>query len=203
MQNKKRVIGLTGSIGSGKSTVSDLIASYGIPVIDADRISHEAVMKGSEGLCIIAEAFGREYISEDGSLDRRKLGALVFEDESARRKLNEIVHPIVIKRFNELKEKYEKEGHETVIFDCPLLLEEHLENLVDTVLLVYVKEEEQIRRIMERDKMSTDEALMRINSQMAQEEKKKLSDVIIDNSGSLENLRLQVENLIKNNFNKS
>ena len=195
MQNKIRVTGLTGSIGTGKSTAASLFKEKGIPVIDADELSREAVSGGSAALHEIAEEFGREYVTEDGELDRKRLAGLVFTDEGARRRLDEIVHPRVIERFMSLRDEYEAEGYEEVIFDCPLLIEEGLDYLVDRVLLVTAREDIQIERIMKRDVCTSEEAKRRIASQMPQEDKKKRADIIIDNSGSLDDLKVRINDI--------
>ena len=202
MQSSIKVIGLTGSIGSGKSAVSDIIKKAGIPVIDADVISKEAVAKGSKGLEMIARQFGDGFIDRDGNLDRKKLAGLVFENEDARKKLNGIVHPLVIEEFLRQKKLYEEQGREMVVFDCPLLLEQNLERLVDTVVVVHTSEDVQIERIMKRDAMTREEAVARIRSQMKSSEKLEKADIAIDNSYSLEKLNETVLDLIDNKFSK-
>lgn len=199
MQNKIRVIGLTGSIGSGKSAVSDIIRQLGITVIDADRISRDVVSAGSRGQEMIRRAFGDEYVNEEG-LDRKAVAALVFSDESARRKLNDIVHPLVLEEFERQKNECIKRKEKVVVFDCPLLLEENLDVLCDSVMVVYVPTDIQIDRIMKRDGMSREDAISRIRTQMSVEDKLERADIAIDNSGTLEELKDRVERLAGRDF---
>lgn len=194
-----KVIGLTGSIGCGKSSVAKILnEEYNIPIIDADKISKQAVSKNSNGLKKIEEIFGEEYITKSGELNRIKMGDLVFSSQSDRIKLNNIIHPEVIKIFNKLKEQYLKEGHEYIIYDCPLLIEENLMDSVDIVMIVYANLNTQIDRIIHRDNISKNDARKRINSQMSIEDKKKYADILIDNNGDKERLQLVVREIYKN-----
>ncbi|MGM7720884.1 dephospho-CoA kinase [Metabacillus sp. Hm71] len=190
------VIGLTGGIASGKSTVSNIFKKAGIRVIDADKISREVVEVGQPAYKQIIETFGEEILHEDLTLHREKLGALIFSDETKRKQLNEIVHPAVrqemLKQTQEEKERQAK----AVILDIPLLFESSLTYMVDKTVLVYVNEDTQLKRLMERNGFSEEEAMMRINSQMPLKDKVKLSDEIIDNNGSIEETTIQINKLL-------
>ena len=192
-----KVIGLTGGIGSGKSTVSRYIAEQGIPVIDADKIAREAVLPDSEGLKKIIEKYGEEYLLEDGNLDRVKMGALVFNNQQRLKELNSILHPIIKK---EIKRRIElfREGavYSLVVVDVPLLIEAEMMDLADSVWLVYADPEKQIERIIKRDGLSRAEALSRISSQMPMDQKKAFADEVIDNGGEIEDALKKVDYLI-------
>jgi len=199
-----KIIGLTGSIGTGKSSVSDILKrKYNIPIIDADKISKEAVMKGSLGLEKIKEAFGSEFILPNGELDRVKMGGLVFENKDARLKLNSIVHPEVKNRFDTLVKEYDDKGYSYVVYDCPLLIEENLMEFVDVVMLVYASFDIQLNRVIKRDKLEKEDALKRIYSQMSLKEKIKYADIIIDNDGDFNRLEEQIKIIYDSKFSKN
>lgn len=179
------IIGLTGGIASGKSTVSKELARLGIAIHDADLVSRKVVEKGSEGLQQIVEAFGKEYLTEDGELNRPLMAQLVFNDGEARQKLNHIVHTAVRKDRAEFLEAHKND--KVVVLDVPLLIENGLYKNVDKVWLVMVSEAEQIKRAMLRDNSTEEQVRARIKAQMSFEEKAKYADLIIDNSGSMEN----------------
>ena len=187
--------GLTGSLGSGKTTVSRMLTEHGFRIIDADTIAHEVTEQDSEGYREIIEAFGEEYIGRDGSLDRRKLAHHVFSEPKELEKLESIVHPLVRKREMELLEKWKQEP--LVILSVPLLFEKGLERYVDKVIVVKISEKERYDRIMKNYGLSRREIKERLQNQMPQEEKVLRADYIIDNSGSLEETRKQVEDLIR------
>lgn len=178
------VIGLTGGIACGKSTVSKELARLGIAIHDADLVSRKVVAKGSEGLMQIVETFGSEYLTEDRELNRPKMAELVFKDPTARQKLNHIVHTAVRKDRAAFLEEHKDD--KVVVIDVPLLIENGLYKMVDKVWLVMVGETEQIRRAMLRDNATEEQVKARIKAQMPFEEKKKYADLIIDNSGSIE-----------------
>ena len=152
------VIGLTGGIASGKSTVSEMFREMSIPVIDADIIAREVVERGKPAYNKIVEVFGTEVLQKDGELDRPKLGSVVFYNEEKRLQLNEIVHPAVREEMNAQKEMYIKEGMQAVVLDIPLLFESKLTNLVDRVLVVAVTPNTQLERLMKRNNFSEEEA---------------------------------------------
>lgn len=190
-------IGLTGGIASGKSTVAEMMTSLSIPVIDADIIAREVVAPGEPALDEIVHVFGEEMRTEEGSLDRKKLGSIIFGDDEKRSKLNKIIHPAIRKRMLEDAKAYKENGHEHVVLDIPLLFESELQYLVDRILVVYVDSETQLKRLIERDGSSRDEAAQRIRSQMPIEEKKKLADEVIDNTGSKENTEMQLKTILE------
>lgn len=199
-----KVIGLTGSIGTGKSSVSKILnEDYNIPIIDADKISKEAVQKGSRGLNKIKDVFGSDYILDNGELNRPKMASLVFNDEKARLALNNIVHPEVTDKYNYLVNKYKQRDEKYVIYDCPLLIEEKLNNMVDVVMLVYTSLDIQIKRIMLRDNVKKEQALMRIKAQMSTEDKMKYADIIIDNSSDFNNLKKNINKIYNSEFSKN
>lgn len=188
-------IGLTGGIACGKSTVSNMLRERGALIVDADVIAREVVAPGEEAWQQIIDCFGKEILLENQEIDRAKLGSLVFTDEKARLKLNQIVHPAVRKRMNEQAEAGEKAGKELIILDIPLLFESKLEHLVEKIIVVYCPEEIQLERLMKRNGFTKEEAINRIHSQMPIEEKKKRGDFVIDNRGTIEETEKQVSSL--------
>ncbi|QKY69652.1 dephospho-CoA kinase [Lentibacillus sp. CBA3610] len=192
-----RVIGLTGSIASGKSTVSLMFDDFNIPVIDADKLSREVVMPGEKAYKQIVESFGETILRKDKSIDRPKLGAIVFEDEGKRKTLNSIVHPAVREKMLEQRDAHVESGIKSVVLDIPLLFESKLTNFVDKTVVVYVDEHVQLERLMERDGYSEEEAYQRINAQMPVKEKAELADAVIDNNGSKYNSCEQLESLLQ------
>ncbi|AAP28517.1 MULTISPECIES: dephospho-CoA kinase [Bacillus] len=191
------VIGLTGGIASGKSTVSQMFRELSIPVIDADIIAREVVEKGKPAYNKIVEVFGTEVLQEDGELDRPKLGSVVFYNEEKRLQLNKIVHPAVREEMNRQKEMYIKEGMQAVVLDIPLLFESKLTSLVDRVLVVAVKPHTQLERLMKRNNFSEEEATARIQSQMPLEEKVKNADEVINNDGTIMGTKTQLQAILK------
>lgn len=177
-----KVIGLTGGIASGKSTVSELLTAFGFKVVDADTAAREAVAKGTPGIEKVREVFGDEAIDENGEMDRKYMGDLVFNYPGERIKLNEIVHPIVREIMEEKKQQFLKEGH-NVIMDIPLLYENELQDTVDEVWLVYTSESIQIDRLMERNDLTQEEAKARVYSQISIDKKSRMADHVIDNLG--------------------
>lgn len=197
-----RVIGLSGGIGSGKSTVSQRFAELGAAIIDADAIVHELQATGTPLLAEIAEAFGPGTLAEDGSLDRKALGDIVFADEAKRAELGRLVHPRVGAEMFRRTQKARDAGRPLVLLDIPLLFEGRAANTgaaarmgYDETILVWVPAEVQVIRTVERDGCTQDEAQARINAQMPIDDKKRLADHIVDNSGTLEETRAQVERL--------
>ena len=191
------VIGLTGGIASGKSTVSKMFQGFHIPVIDADIIAREVVEPGKEAYNEIVEAFGQEVLEESGELNRPKLGNIVFYNEEKRLLLNAIVHPAVRKEMNAQKDRYIRENTQAVVLDIPLLFESKLTSLVDQILLVYVDNETQITRLMERNNFTEEEAKARIASQMPLQEKIALADKVINNNGTIEETKTQLSSILK------
>lgn len=190
------IIGLTGGIASGKSTVSSLLKEKGFTVIDADIAARAVVMPGQPALLKIVEVFGSVILALDGTLNREKLGSIIFHDESKRKQLNDIVHPAVRAWMLSEKNNAIEAGHETIIFDIPLLFESKLTWMADRTLLIYVEPAVQLKRLMDRNGYTEQEAAARIQSQMPINEKKALADDIIDNSGTIEKTIEQLSNWI-------
>jgi dephospho-CoA kinase len=202
-----RVVGLTGGIGSGKSTVARLFTALGAVVIDADAIVHELQAPGAPMLAELAAAFGADVVRDDGSLDRERLAERVFTDPAARQRLNQIVHPPVGREMLRRLEAARAAGAPLVLLDVPLLLEGRARaaagekrpasaaDLAGEVIVVYAREEQQLARQMARDGASREHALARIRSQLPIEEKRRLADWVIDNSGTPEETERQVRAL--------
>ena len=193
----RKIIGVTGGIASGKSSVSDWLISKGYPVVDADIAARRVVEPGMPALQEIKKVFGSDICFDDGTLNRKKLGAIVFADEEKRQILNHIVHPAVRKWMIEETEKAFQEGAEIVFMDIPLLYESNLTHMVEEVILVYVKPEVQLERLMMRDSYTEQEALARIRAQMPIEDKKGLADYIVDNNNEFIETEEQLNKIIR------
>ncbi|NDR22663.1 dephospho-CoA kinase [Staphylococcus aureus] len=191
-----KVIGLTGGIASGKSTVSELLSVFGFKVVDADKAAREAVKKGSKGLAQVREVFGDEAIDENGEMNRRYMGDLVFNHPEKRLELNAIIHPIVRDIMEEEKQEYLKQGY-NVIMDIPLLFENELENTVDEVWVVYTSEGIQMDRLMQRNNLSLEDAKARVYSQISIDKKSRMADHVIDNLGDKLELKQNLERLLE------
>ncbi|NAS21120.1 dephospho-CoA kinase [Herbidospora sp. NEAU-GS84] len=184
-------IGLTGGIGSGKSEVSRRLGERGAVVIDADKIAREVVEPGTEGLAEIVAAFGEDVLRADGSLDREKLGSIVFSDADRLAILNGIVHPKVGARVQELLDDVPEDG--LVVYDVPLLAENKLAPTFDKVIVVDTADEVRIRRLGESRRMSEADARARIAAQATREERLAVADFVIDNNGALDELDRQID----------
>ena len=189
-----KLIGLTGGAGSGKSTVSAMLRERGAAVVDADEAAHAVYAPQGPGFDSVVREFGAEYV-RDGEIDRARLGALVFEDEEARKRLNAIVHPLVRDWMAARTAEAVESGAEIVVQDVPLLFESGLQRLYSTVLLVYVPEDLQLERLTKGRGLTENRARAMIAAQMPIEEKRKLAGVVIDNSGSRDTTRDQVERI--------
>lgn len=203
-QNSTRIIGITGGIATGKSTVSNIVKKLGYKVIDADIIAREVVQKGKPAYEEIVKYFGNTIIDEFGNINRKKLGNIVFVDEKKREKLNCITHPHIMEAIKQ--SIYDNINEKIIFLDIPLLIEtmDKLKDYdihLDEIWLVYVDEESQIQRLMARDNISRNEALNRIQAQMPMELKKKYATIVIDNRGSIEELQEQVKDLIDRTIN--
>ena len=187
-----KVIGLTGGIASGKSTVSELLTAHGFKIVDADIASRKAVEKGSEGLEQVRSTFGEEAIDEDGNMNRKYVGDIIFNYPEKRLELNEIVHPIVRTIMEQEKEAFLKDGY-NVIMDIPLLYENELQDTVDEVWLVYTSESIQIDRLMQRNDISMEDAKARVYSQISIDKKRRMADHVIDNRDSKLDLKQNLE----------
>lgn len=188
------IIGLTGGIATGKSTVSNILKKLNIKVIDADKIAHN-VLKYGDVREQIKDSFGNKVTNEHGEIDRKQLGKIVFEDNEKLRKLESITHP---KIFEIIDYKLKKTEAELVVLDAPLLFETSLDEKVDETWVVYASKEIQIKRLKKRDNLKKEEALDRINAQIDLNKKVKKADVVIKNEGSLKELENKVKKLIKN-----
>ncbi|WP_160043271.1 dephospho-CoA kinase [Paenibacillus sp. USDA918EY] len=187
-------IGLTGGIATGKSTVSRLLVNKGALLVDADAIAREVMLPGHPVLAAVAEHFGQAVMLADGTLDRKKLGDIVFRDPSQRKALNDITHPAIRKELRERMDVLQREHPDKlVVVDIPLLYESELEHLFERVMVVYAPERIQLERLMERNRFTAEEASARIRSQMDIEEKKRKADIVIDNSGDVEETERQVD----------
>ncbi len=193
------IIGLTGGIASGKSTVAKMLVEKGACLIDADRLAREVVEPGRPAWRDIVEWLGDAILLPDRNLDRARLAEIVFNDRSKLEKLNRIVHPRVGERFGALTEEIKKRDPDAVVvYDIPLLIEAGMQKIVDLVLLVYVTPEIQASRLQQRDGISRAAAEARIKAQKPLEEKKELADVIIDNSGAEAETARQVDRFWQN-----
>jgi dephospho-CoA kinase len=187
------LVGLTGSISTGKSTVSAMFAHQGARVIDADLLSREVVMPGQPAYARILEEFGSHLVLEDGSLDRKALGAIVFADPARRKRLEEITHPAVGARQQRILSVLDEEGFEgIVLWDAALLFETGGVSKMDKVVVVFADPDTELRRLVTRDGFSEADARVRIASQMSIAEKAKRADYVIDNSGTREETERQV-----------
>lgn len=192
------VLGLTGSIATGKSTVVEVFKAHQIPIVDGDVIAREVVEPGKPALAEIATAFGERILLPDGQLDRSQLGSLVFSHPEERLKLDQLIKPFIRAEILRQLTDYQKK-FPLVIADIPLLYEAHYEKELDQVAVVYIPKEMQLERLMKRNGYSKKEALDRINSQWTIEEKKQKADIIFDNQGTIENTKKQVEDWLKKN----
>jgi len=180
-------VGLTGSIGVGKSFVASLFAEFGCHVLDADQTAREVVMPGTSGLKALTEAFGEQILNTDGTLDRKRLGALIFADQSQRQQLNQILHPFIIVRQDEILREWETRDPGGIgIVDAALMIESGGYRRFDKLIVVHCRPEVQLERLMLRDQLSREEAQRRIASQMPQEEKQRFADYLIDTSDGFE-----------------
>ncbi|HOC94299.1 MAG TPA: dephospho-CoA kinase [bacterium] len=184
-----RIIGLTGTIGSGKSAVAGMLAELGAEVIDTDKVAREVVEPGTPGLKKLVETWGESLLTGDGSLDREKLAAIVFADEGQRRRLNSILHPMI---GAEVAARLAASRAPAVVLEVPLLFESGFDKMAHECWVVTADEDSLPKRIAARDGAGEDAARARITSQMSQEEKARRADVVIDNSGTLAQTRTQV-----------
>lgn len=191
------IIGLTGGIATGKSTASHFLSKQGIPVIDADIIAREVVMPGKEAYEKIVAFFGTDILHSDNTIDRKKLGEIIFNDAEKRSRLNEIVHPAVRLEMKDQANSYLDAGRNPVIMDIPLLFESKLTHMVDETWLIYADPNIQLERLMKRDGFTEQQAISRIGSQLPIDEKKKLADVVIMNNGTKEELEDKLINLVQ------
>lgn len=190
----RRIIGLTGGIASGKTTVSCYLKdTYHLPVFDADLYAREAVQSNSPILQAIIKRYGNTICLDNGALNRKKLGEIIFNDSLEKQWLESQIHPYVRQRFQQV---IEQSTHPTIILDIPLLFESQLTYLVTEIWVVYCSYEQQIQRLMQRDKLTRQQATVRINNQMPLEKKAQMADVVLNNSLDLQTLYQQIDQAI-------
>jgi dephospho-CoA kinase len=191
-------VGLTGSIGVGKSFVASVLAELGCHVLDADQTAREVVAPNSAGLHAVVEAFGADVVQDDETLDRKRLGALVFADEEKRQRLNSILHPYIIAAQDEQLRTWETmDPHGIGVIDAALMIESGGYERFDKVIVVYCDPDVQLQRVMVRNGFSRGEAAKRIGAQLSQEEKKKVADYLIDTSQGFEATRKRTEEVYR------
>ncbi len=190
-------IGLTGSIAVGKSTVAKIFESIGCYIIDADELAHKVYEKGTEAYDKILKLFPKSILDSANDIDRKKLGNIVLNNKEALQRLEFIVHPEIEKiRQKEIDKIKNKSKNPIIIYDVPLLLEKHMEDMFDYIIVVYADKEKEINRLMNREKLTKKEAKKRIELQIPIEQKVKRADFVIDNSGSLENTTKQIKQIL-------
>lgn len=187
-----RWLGLTGGIASGKSTVTRLLRAEGIPVICADELAREVVKKGTPGYDEVIKTFGQTAIAEDGELNRKQIGETVFKDKSKLKVLEDIIHPKVRALAFQRRKELASKGHKVGFYDVPLLFEKNLQGDYDAVVVVSCDEAQQLKRLMERDQMSREEGERRLRAQMPLKDKVSKANFVIENQGSLEELKTEV-----------
>lgn len=192
------IIGLTGSIGTGKSTIANHFKTLQIPVVDADLIARQVVEPGEDAYTVIVETFGEEILQDDKTLDRKALGAIVFQDEAKRKQLNDIIHPAIRKEMLKQRDAYVQQDVPAVVLDIPLLYESKLTDYVEKTIVVSVDADVQLNRIVERDNSTEAEAQQRIDSQIPVSEKAKMADEVIDNNGTISDSHQQLERILTN-----
>ncbi len=188
----KKVIGITGKSGAGKSTACDIFHELGAAVVDCDKIAREIVEPGSEALSLIRENFGEEYLLPDGTLHRKKLGSLVFSNPDALRRLNEITHPQIEK---EAKKKIDAVAEGLILLDAPVLLETQLKNLVSDIILVTSVQDNMIERLTKRDGLTPAEAQRRLDAQQPESALYPHATILLKNNGSYEELAAKIQEL--------
>jgi dephospho-CoA kinase len=193
---KRRIIGLTGGIATGKSTVSDYLASrYGLPVLDADVYAREAVAKGSVGLGAIAHRYGPDILLPDGTLNRPRLGQIIFNDSAEKKWLEQQTHPFIRARFKEVSDTFLP--NQTLVYSIPLLFESNLTHLVTEIWVVTCEATQQKQRLIARNHLSLEDAQSRIDAQIPLKEKCEQADYVLDNSANKDNLYSQIDNFLK------
>jgi len=190
------IIGLTGSIGTGKSMIAKRFKTLQIPVVDADLIARQVVEPGEEAYDRIVDTFGEAILQKDKTLDRKALGAIVFQNEEKRQQLNNIVHPAIRKEMLKQRDAYVASGATCVVLDIPLLYESKLTHFVDKVIVVSVNPDVQLQRIVERDEGTEKEAKQRIQSQIPVKEKAEMADAVIDNNGTIASSYEQLHHIL-------
>lgn len=190
------IIGLTGSIASGKSTVAKMMRDLGLPIVDADVVARDVVEPGTETIKMIVQQFGADILLEDGHLNRPKLGDIIFHEPAKRKMLNDIMHPAIRAEMLRQRDAYLAAGEKHVVMDIPLLFESKLQHFVERILVVSVKEEVQLRRLMERNGLSKEDALARIRAQLPVSEKEKGAHAVIYNNEKIEQTEEQLKKIL-------
>ncbi len=192
------IVGLTGGIVGGKSTVASMFRDLGAKIIDADKLGHSVILPNKPAWKKIVKIFGKDIIQNDLTIDREKLGKIVFANQSLLKKLNEITHPEItkmIKKEIDLAKNKTHNQEKVLIIDAALIYEAKIDRFMDKIIVVYIDKDEQIKRLIKRNNLSKDEALQRVRSQIPTEEKAKMADYVIDNSNSLDKTKEQVEKI--------
>lgn len=191
------IIGLTGSIASGKSTVARMLKEYKLPIVDADIVARDVVEPGTSTLAAIVETFGEGALREDGSMNREYVGQLIFHDPSKRKMLNDIIHPAIREEMIRRRDELIASGEQTVIMDIPLLFESKLQHFVEKILVVSVTDGIQLERLMARNGFSKEDALARIRSQLPMSVKEQGAHAVIYNNGTEEQTKEQLESILR------
>jgi dephospho-CoA kinase len=192
------IIGITGGIVGGKSTVASMFKDLGAKIVDADKLGHSVILPHRPAWKKIIRLFGKDFLRNDRTIDREKLGKIVFTNQTLLKKLNEITHPEIIKLIKKEINLARNKTHnqeKILIIDAALIYEAKIDKLMDKIIVVHIDEDEQVRRLIKRNDLPKEEALQRIKSQMPMKEKVKIADYVIDNSNSLEKTKEQVETI--------
>ncbi len=190
-----KVIGLTGGIGSGKSTVSQFLAELGAVILDADKVGHEAFQPNTRTWQEVVAAFGKQIITPSGEIDRKKLGGIVFSDPASLSRLNQIMHPRMYDMMKAKIEEYRRQGVDVVVLEAAILIEANWTSLVDEVWVTVVSEAAVLERLKKQRALEKEQTLARIRSQLSTEERIKYADVVINNDGNLDEVKARVKEL--------
>lgn len=189
---KKLILGVTGSFGSGKTSVAEIFKSFGAEIVDADKLARKSIAPGSQAYKRVIRAFGKDILGKNKAIDRRKLAGVVFNNKKLLKRLNNIIHPGVI---SVIKNRIRDSRSKVVILDVPLLIESGLEALVDKIVVVKISRAKQIKRLRKKTGLSRGEILERIKSQISQDVKLRYANFIIDNSGTIGETKKQAERI--------
>lgn len=190
-------LGLTGGIATGKSTADEFFKKRNIPIIDLDQIAHELMTKDNASYKAIVTYFGKEILADDGEIDRKKLGAIVFNDKNQLKRLNELTHPLILNNMEEKITQYQNQAVPLVVLDIPLLFEDNLTHYCDATLLITAPFQLELDRLMARNNLSEEDAQKRIASQMPLSDKEKLADYVIENTGTVNDLENNLSSLLE------
>ena len=190
-------LGLTGGIASGKSTADEFFKKKIIPIIDSDLIAHKIMEIGQNGYKAVVDYFGTDILNDDQTINRRKLGGIVFNDKAKLKKLNELTHPLVHQEIKQQMARYRANQEKLVVIDVPLLFESGFESLCDGVLVISISPELQLKRLMKRNNFTEKEALSRINNQMPLSEKEKRATYVVANTGTINDLEKRLSDLLQ------